>query len=341
MATHGSKPLALALQGGGSHGAFTWGVLERLLEDERLSLDGFCGTSAGAMNATVLAYGLQQGGRAGAIALLERFWRRVADSAANSPIRPTLLDHWFGAPGSLDHSPAYAWMEVVSTFVAPANFNPGGYNPLRDILLELVDFEHLKQCEATRLFVCATNVRRGRVRVFSLADISVEAVLASACLPLLFATVSIGGEDYWDGGYMGNPPIFPLIDGTTCKDILLVQINPINIDETPLTAAGIRDRMNELSFNASLMWEMRRIAMVERMLARGNDDDGRFRPVYLHHINPERDLGALPLSSKMNASWSFVDWLRTQGRRHAEDWLATSFDHVGERSTCDVRATFL
>ena len=336
------KKLAVALQGGGSHGAFTWGVLDRLLEEEDIELSGFCGTSAGAMNAALLAYGLQMGDRQMARELLAVFWDRVSRAAAFSPLRPSWYDRFFATKfGNMDYSVGYLAAEFLSLYTSPYQFNPSRYNPLRPILESLIDFDVLRNCQVTKLFICATNVRRGRARVFTIPEMSVDVLLASACLPTLFQAVTINGEDYWDGGYMGNPPIFPLIDGTDAQDVLLVQINPINIPSTPTDIQGIRDRINELSFNSSLMLEMRRFAFVDKLLNRGIDMEGKLRRIYFHNINPEDDLWELNASSKVNADRQFLDWLFQTGRRHAHQWLAENHEAIGQRATTDVRGMFL
>lgn len=335
------KHLAVALQGGGSHGAFTWGVLDRLLDEENLKLDGFVGTSAGAMNATLLAYGLHCSGKPRAKELLYQFWKKASDASKYSPIQPSIFDFWFGKHGNLDYSPGYKLTEMTALFLSPYQTNPTGYNPLREILLDLVDFDSLRTCEVTKLFVCATNVRRGRARVFKLPEISVDAVLASACLPQLFKAVTIDGEDYWDGGFMGNPPIFPLIEGTTCSDILIVQINPINIPETPKTADEIRDRVNELSFNSSLMLEMRKIEFIDRMMQEGFNPGNKFRKIFIHNINPEADIWDYNVSSKLNADWEFIRYLFEMGRKYASVWLEENYEKIGQTTTCNLRKTFL
>lgn len=333
------KTIDVALQGGGSHGAFTWGVLERLLEVEGLVIEGVCGTSAGAMNATMLAYGMQIGGKQGAIKMLETFWKKASQAQEKSLLKPSWLDRVFGR-GRLDFSPAYYWLDFYTMMVSPYQFNPLDINPLKDLLEELVDFEVLRRSSAMKLFVCATNVRTARAKVFHNEEISADAVMASACLPHLFKAVEIDDEAYWDGGFMGNPPIFPLIDDTETEDILLIQINPINVGKVPKTANQIRDRVNELSFNASLMHEMRRIAFVQRMLELGVND-GKLRDLHIHCINPEREMNNLGVSSKLNTDWDFIQRLRQLGRRQAEDWLGKHYEHIGERSTCDIRQTFL
>ncbi|KOY88197.1 alpha/beta hydrolase [bacterium 336/3] len=334
------RHLSVALQGGGSHGAFTWGVLDRLLEEEDLCLDGFCGTSAGAMNATVLAYGLMLGGKEKARELLRTFWEKISHSSRNSVLQPTWLDK-MTSKGNMDYSPGFLYFEFLAMFASPQQFNPTDINPLRDVLLEIVDFEKLKSCKQTKLFVCATNVRTGRAKVFDLKNISVDAVMASGCLPYIFKTVTIDGEDYWDGGYMGNPPMFPLIDDTSCNDILIVQINPINIEESPTEANSIKDRVNEISFNTPLMLEMRKIAFIDKLLDMGINPEGKFRKIYMHMINPERDIADFNVSSKLNATWEFIDHLFQLGREYADKWLNENYDDIGQRSTCDIKETFL
>ncbi len=333
------KYLALALQGGGAHGALTWGVLDRLLEEKDLQLEGFSGTSAGAMNAAVLAYGLHRGGKEDARELLHKFWELISVYGNYSLFQPGVYDKVYGK-GNMDYSWGFLSSEIASIFFSPYQFNPLDINPLRDIIEKVVDFDSLTKCSVTKLFVCATNVRKGRLKVFSLKDISADAVLASACLPYLYKAVTIDGEDYWDGGFMGNPPIFPLIDAG-CRDIMVVQINPINIDKTPRTSSEIRDRINELSFNSSLMLEMRRIAFVDRLLDLEINPNDQFRRIFLHHINPEEDVQHLNLSSKLNTRWDFIQGLFETGRKCADRWLDENFDQIGQNSTVNVRETFL
>jgi NTE family protein len=335
-----TKKISLALQGGGAHGAFTWGVLEKILEDPRIDIEALCGTSAGAMNAVIVAYGLQTGGRQGAIDLLEKFWKKVSSQQQFSLLQPSLIDKKI-SNGRLDYSPAYQMFDFYSMLFSPYQFNPMDYNPLRKTLSDFVNFEELRKNESIKLFVCATNVRTSRAKVFEMSEMSVDAVLASACLPFLFKAVEIDGESYWDGGYMGNPPIFPLIDGAESADILLIQINPIKIDKVPQTAEEIRDRVNTLSFNSSLMHEMRRVNFVQKMLSDGYNMHGVLRNLRIHNINPEIALGSLGVSSKMNAEWSFLQKLRKLGHAMAADWIRKNFDQIGVSSTCDVKEIFL
>ena len=238
------KTVSLALQGGGAHGAFTWGVLDCLLEDERLTIDGISGTSAGAMNGAMLVYGMALGGREGAREMMRTFWRRIAECTSYGIFQPMPLDRLLGHH-NLDHSPLYWPFDAVTRVLSPYQLNPTGVNPLGDVLSELVDFDRLRAAADIKLFACATNVRSGKIRVFQPHEISVDSLLASACLPTLFRAVQIEGEYYWDGGFMGNPAMFPLLNACQASDIILIEINPICVDETPTTARAIIDRMKE------------------------------------------------------------------------------------------------
>ncbi|MFO1358021.1 patatin-like phospholipase family protein [Plasticicumulans sp.] len=336
----GIHRINIALQGGGAHGAFTWGVLDRLLEDGRLLIDGISGTSAGAMNAAVLAYGLARGGPPAARAALDEFWRRTSAAAAFSPMQPSWFDRWIGN-GGMEWSPAYFVFDTLTRFFSPYQLNPMNTNPLRDVLNAVVDFDVLRRTQDVKLFLCATNVRRGRIRVFETHEIGPEAVLASACLPFLFQAVEIDGEHYWDGGYMGNPPIYPLIYGTDSRDVLIIRINPIEIVEVPRTAREIMDRVNTLSFNSSLMREMRAIGFVTRLIDEGALDPAQYKRLRIHSIDAEERMAQLGVSSKLNADWRWLCELRELGRQKAQQWLARHFGDVGVRSSTDVATMFL
>jgi NTE family protein len=335
-----TKRINLALQGGGSHGAFAWGVLDRLLEDERIEIDGVCGTSAGAMNAAVLAYGLTIGGKGGARAKLREFWTRIGEVARYSPLQPSWLDR-AASPGNMDRSPLWLAFDAMVRFMSPYQFNPANHHPLRDVLTEVVDFERLRRESAVRLFTCAANVKTGRIRVFECREMCIEAVLASACLPFMFQAVEVDGEHYWDGGYMGNPPIFPLIYNCESRDVVLVMINPIVIDEVPQTAQAIYDRINTLSFNSSLMREMRAINFVTKLVESGFDDGGRLKRMLIHCVDAEAEMRKLGVSSKLNAQWDFLMWLHQLGRSRAGEFLQTHFDKIGQESSTDIGTRFL
>jgi len=334
------KTINLALQGGGSHGAFAWGVLDRLLEDDRLAIEGVVGTSAGAMNAAVLAYGLSVGGKQGARDKLREFWTRIGEVAAYSPLQPSWLDK-ATSPGSMDHSPLWVMFDAMTRFLSPYQFNPLNQHPLRDVLMEVIDFERLRRESKVRLFTCAANVKSGRIRVFECHEMCIEAVLASACLPFMFQAVEVDGEHYWDGGYMGNPPIFPLIYNCAARDVVLVMINPIVIDEVPKTAQAIFDRINTLSFNSSLMREMRAINFVTKLVDSGFDDGGRLKRMYMHCIDAEEEMRKLGTSSKLNAQWDFLMYLHQLGRSRGSAFLEAHYDKIGRESSTDLLARFL
>lgn len=336
----GVKSISLALQGGGAHGAFTWGVLDRLLEDEAIAVDAITGTSAGAVNGAVLAYGLMLGGREKARELMDAFWRRTAVLAALSPLQPTPLDRMLGL-GRMDFSPGYRLLDLLSRSFSPYQFNAFDLNPLRNILNELVDFDALRTCREIKLFVSATDVKRGRIKIFDLPQMSLEAVLASSCLPFLHRAVEIGEDSYWDGGYMGNPAMSPLIYHAEARDVLLVQLNPINIEETPRSAQEIIDRLNTITFNAGLMREMRTIHFVTRLIEKGFDDDGRLRPMLMHVIHAEDVMRELGASSKLNADWAFLHHLFELGRARTDAWLAVHRDALGQHSTVDLVDMYL
>ncbi|MDI9342463.1 MAG: patatin-like phospholipase family protein [Sediminibacterium sp.] len=334
------KHVAIALQGGGAHGAFTWGVLDKLLEEEALVAEAMCGTSAGAVNAVAVAYGLHIGGPAKAKELLETLWRKIALSGSFL-FKPGFFDKLYGN-GDIYNSAGYMWFNAVSQVFSPYNFNPFNYNPLKDILNDLIDFKELQLYNKKKLFICATNVKTNRAKIFTNKEITADAVMASACLPFLFQAVEIDGEYYWDGGYMGNPPVFPMITNTRVKDILLVKINSININSVPTTARDIADRVNEISFNSSLINEMKLIHYRNELFRNGilQVDDKMNREIFIHTISGYDALSQLSYSSKMNTSWEFLLTLKNKGREVATRWLETDYQEVGIKSTFDVEAHF-
>jgi NTE family protein len=325
----------LALQGGGAHGAFSWGVLDRLLEETWLTIEAISGTSAGAMNAAVLADGHAAGGADGARAALEAFWRRVSQAALLSPFRRGPLDILLGR-WTLDSSPVYLALDLAARLFSPYDLNPGGANPLGDVLAESVDFGRLSRAPI-KLFITATNVRTGRGRVFRNAELSPDVLLASACLPTMFQAVEIDGEAYWDGGYAGNPTITPLVHECVSDDTILVQINPVERQGTPRTARDIINRVNEVSFNAPLLKELRMIAVLRQVADPGNCEGAQWARARMHRIASDAmtDLGA---SSKMNAEWEFLTLLRDEGRRAASAFLEAHGEDIGRRSSFDLDA---
>jgi NTE family protein len=334
-----TKPLTLALQGGGAHGAFTWGVLDRLLEDERLVFEGVSATSAGAMNATAMGYGLAIGGREGARQALAGFWKRISEAAAKGPLQPTWYDKMMGNH-SLDMSPAFVFFDLMTRLMSPYQFNPQNYNPLREVLLASIDFDQLKNCPM-KIYLSATNVRTGKIKVFENREIVPEAVLASGCLPFMFQAVELDGEAYWDGGYMGNPALFPLIYGCESADVLVVHINPMERTQIPKNASDILNRINEISFNSSLMREMRAISFVSKMIDQGIIKEGALKRMHVHGILDDDVMTGLGVASKLNADWDFLQRLHAAGRARASLWLDEHFDDIGVDSTVDIGATYL
>jgi len=323
----------LALQGGGSHGAFTWGVLDRLLEEPWLEIDGVSGTSAGAMNAAVMAYGYHIGGRAGARETLGAFWRRVSDAARFSPFQRGPLDVLLGR-WTLDSSPMYVAMDLMSRLVSPYTINPMGKNPLREILAESVDFTLLAK-SPIHLFITATNVRTGRGTVFKNDAVTPDVLLASACLPTLFQAIEIDGEAYWDGGYSGNPTLTPLVRECKSQDTILVPINPIERPGVPRSASDILNRLNEVSFNAVVLKELRMMALL-RKVADPGDGEGRLWKDMRMHVVRNTIMTELGASSKLNAEWSFFTYLRDEGRKAAQAFLDAHGADLGKRSTLDI-----
>lgn len=339
MSAKKQKPVNLALQGGGSHGAFTWGVLDYLFEDDRLHIEAMSGTSAGAMNAVIAAHGMQHGGSAGAREALREFWRSVSAAAQASPFRRSVRAQIMG-DWSLDDSPGLIAFNALSGVASPYDLNAFDINPLRDIVESHVDFEQLAKDGAPKLFLGATNVETGRVRVFNGEEVTLDAVMASACLPHVFKAVEIDGEFFWDGGYMGNPPLFPFAYGSSSADVVIVQINPIFRAGPPRSAADIANRVSEITFNSSLLHELRAIDFVGRMLDRGKLGEDEYRRMHIHMIHARKQIRPLEASSKMNAEWSFLEFLFDVGRKTAKSWLHRHFNEIGEKSTLDVHSAF-
>ena len=323
----------LALQGGGAHGAFTWGVLDRLLEEPSLRIEGISGTSAGAMNAAVLVAGLAAGGAEGARAQLGVFWKSVSRAALLSPLRRSPLDVLLGT-WTLDTSPVFLTLDLMARIFSPYDLNPQGANPLRDILADCIEFERLAAAPV-KLFVTATNVHTGRGRVFRNAELNPDVLLASACLPTLFQAIEIEGEPYWDGGYAGNPTITPLIRECVSNDTILVQVNPIERPGTPRSAREIINRVNEVSFNATLLKELRMIAVLRQVADPGNTEGARWAGMRIHRI-ASAAMTELGYSSKLNAEWDFLCMLRDEGRHCAESFLKQHRADLGTRSTLNL-----
>ncbi len=330
-----ARPVSLALQGGGAHGAFTWGVLDAILAEPSLRIEAISGASAGAMNAVALAEGFAEDGPEGARRQLRRFWERVSDGAAFSPIQRGLFSQLMGL-WDIEKSPGYLWWNWFSQVTSPYQSNPFDLNPLREMLESEINFERIRRCTSIRLFVSATNVHTGRVAVFDQTKLEAQHVLASACLPRVFQAVEIDGIPHWDGGYMGNPALFPLFHAGKSQDILLIQITRMIRQETPKTVRAIENRLNEITFNAPLLGELRAIEFVQRVLDQGAISPEKYRRLRMHRIDADAELSDLQASSKINAERRFIEELFRRGRKAGEDWLGRNGAKIGRESSFDL-----
>lgn len=336
--TSENKTLNLALQGGGSHGAYAWGVLDRLLDEEDITIEAISAASAGAMNAAVFVSGMATGGRDGARAALADFWNGVSDLAYS--MDTTAMDQ-FLAPWNLSLAPWHHMMDVWANMVSPYDSNPLNINPLRDVLARVVDIDAIRQCKHIKLFISATHVKSGQVRIFNHEEMSIDVLLASACLPQVFQAVEIDGEHYWDGGYMGNPAIHPLIYQCQSSDVALIQITPIYRDQLPKQPIEITNRVNEINFNSSLIAEMRAIDFVKRLIAKDALSSEQYKDILMHRIYAPEAFAELDASSKMNTNKNFFAMLHSLGRESCGTWLAAHKKDIGVRDSIDIRKTFL
>lgn len=338
------KTISLALQGGGALGAFTWGVLDCLLQDARIQVEGLSGTSSGAMNAVAMAHGLITGGRDGARAALTQFWTDIASEAPGALPQGHFLTEWHENVGVGAFPPLRAYLDLAKV-LSPYQLNPLGLNPVRDILERLIDFERLQAATDIRLFISATNIHTGKVRIFTNAEITVESLLASACLPSLHHAIEIDGESYWDGGYSGNPPVFPLIFNCRRPDILVIMVQPLRRDGRPHTVEAIRHRQAEIGFNTAFLREMRAIAMCKEQIEQGGWFpkgvlERRLSQLKIHLIEAEEVLNKLATGSHFNISPAFLGSLRDTGLSYGQAWLSEHYDAIGERTTTDLAALF-
>ncbi len=328
------KPINLALQGGGAHGAFTWGALDALLADGRLQIDGLSGASAGAMNAVVVADGLREGGPDGARKQLLQFWRAVSLDGQLDKAQRKLFDVYMGAFDPLKFS-ASLW-QSASSFMSPYDFNPLDINPLRSTLTKLVDFDALRTSAGPQLYISATDVTTGKIKVFERNELRAEMVMASACLPTLFKAVDVDGVPYWDGGYSGNPPLFPFFYGTDCLDIILIQLDPIVRPGTPDTATEISQRMNEITFNAPLLGEFRAMSFVAKLIDMGRLQGMPYKKIRMHLIEGGKELAAYTADTKMQADFSLFQKLFDLGHAAGKKFIEANYEAIGNHATLDM-----
>lgn len=335
-----NKKISLGLQGGGTYGAFTWGVLDRLLQEERLDITALSGASAGAINAAVVADGWAHGGgREGARAALDRFWRALGLTAAFSPMQRTPMDHLAGG-FTLSNSPFYQMMEMAGALAGPVRESPLTANPLRNFLAVNIDFERVRTCEELAVFVNATNVNTGAGKVWERSELGAQKLMASSCLPTVFASVEVDGELYWDGSFTANPPLSPLVESNNAQDLLVVQINPLARSETPRSMADISNRSNEVAFNVSFVREVNALLHNRAVPNEEGGEAVTFAPVRLHLISALDMLRELSISSKFNAEPAFLRLLHDRGAAAADAWLAQHLDEIGLRTTMDPAPVF-
>lgn len=326
-----AKYINLALQGGGSHGAFTWGVLDRLLEEKNLKIEGISGTSAGAINGALIATGIITAGRQEAQKNLDRFWHSIANIAPQAIIFPFLS--W--TPNTF--FPFGFWFDYLSQLFSPYDINPFNYNPIQSILRECINFECLRKTDKIKIYVSATNVETNRIKVFENKDICLESLLASICLPNISQAVEWNEKFFWDGGFMGNPILEPLIYNCTSKDLMIVHVNPIERKGIPKKSSDISNRMNEVTFNASLMREIRNIVNIQK-LSEGKwcDQENPYATLRLHTISDEKFMTTLGPNSKFNIRLDFLNSLKEKGRDAASKWLKKNYKYIGVKMSMDL-----
>lgn len=340
------KKINLALQGGGAHGAYAWGVIDQIIEDGRLEIEGICATSAGTMNAVAYAYGKHTGGLKNAQKTLHDFWWNVHQEGQKyGPVQRNIFEKFLlGENWNMDYSPGFMAFDAITRMISPYQFNPFDFNPLKDVLEKTIDFKELKNCQCTKLFISATHIKTGKVRVFNAQEVSLDVVMASACLPFLFKAVEIDKNYYWDGGYVGNPALFPFFYDTKTQDLMIVHINPLIREELPTTAPDIMNRINEISFNSSLYSELRSIAFVKKLLANNMlkpEYQKNFKNVLVHSIRADEVMKDLSVASKFSSDWEFLTHLRDAGRQETKKWLSQNYSQIGKQDTVDIHNEFL
>lgn len=336
----GKKVVTLAMQGGGAHGAFTWGVVDKLLEDGRFIIEGMAGTSAGGMNAVATALGLIDGGNDGARKMLYTFWKKMSESGATSPICCGPIDMMLGKY-TMYNSPGFLLFDFMSKILSPYQTNPMNLNSLRDLVEELFDFEKIQKSKDYKVFLAATHVYTGKVKIFPNEEITSNALQATACLPTMFKAVMVNNEYYWDGGFIANPPIYPLIYNCETPDVIVIKLNPTHRNRLPIASTEISDRLNEITNNESIVREMRSIHFISKLIEKGDLDKNKYKHLHLHLIENEESFQDLGWSSKLNTEWAFLEHLFEEGRKTCSKWIEKNFDKVGKETSFDMVEEFV
>lgn len=336
------KRLSIAMQGGGAHGAYTWGVLDRLLEEKDIVVEGVSGTSAGGMNAVATAQGIKEGGNEGARELLDKYWTVMSDKGKSSIFKPGVKDIMMNK-FTMQNSPGFLMFDFMSKILSPYQMNPSNVDPLKDVIEELFDMEALNDYKDVKIFLAATHVYTGKLKVFSNVtnDLCVEALQATACLPTIHAAVMVKGEYYWDGGFIGNPVIYPLIYDCETSDVMLIKLNPTHRNRLPITASEIGDRLNEITNNTSIMREMRSMHFITKLIDDGIVAPGSMKRMHVHLIEDEKSFMDLGWSSKLNTDMDFLMYLKNAGRKTTDKWLEKNYDNIGKKTTANVAEEFV
>ena len=336
----GKKRIAIAMQGGGAHGSYTWGVLDRLLQEKDLIIEGVSGTSAGGMNAVATAQGILEGGNEGGRVLLDKYWRVMAEKGRSSIFKPGIKDILAGKY-TMHNSPGFLMFDFMTKVLSPYQMNPEGKDPLKDVIGQLFDFEMLNKNDQIKVFLAATHVYTGKLTIFDNKDLCTDALLATACLPTIHNAVMVKGEYYWDGGFIGNPAIFPLVYECKTPDIMIIKLNPTYRPKLPTTASEIGDRLNEITNNTSIVREMRSIHFITRLIDEGIIDKNKMKRLYIHLIEDEKAFQDLGWSSKLNTDIGFLTHLFDAGRVSADKWLEKNWDSIGVKTTADIDREFI
>ncbi|MDR1267030.1 MAG: patatin-like phospholipase family protein [Holosporales bacterium] len=336
----GKKAISIAMQGGGAHGAFTWGVLDRLFEDGRFIIEGVTGASAGAMNAAGTVQGLLEGGNEGARRVLRSYWDALIESGKTSALKPGPIDQYLNK-FTMQNTPMFIMFDLMLKFLSPYQFNPTGSNPLKDLILKVFDFEKIKNNKEYKIFMSATHVYTGKIKVFNTEEFCPEALLATACLPTMYSAVMVNGEYYWDGGFVGNPVIYPLIYECETPDIMVIKLNPTHRNRLPLTSGEIGDRLNEITNNTSILREMRSMHFITKLIDDGLVDPTKIKKLHVHLIQDEAAFQDLGWSSKLNTDKKFIDYLFEAGYKAGDKWIKENFDKVGVETTAPMEDLFM
>ncbi|ARN84487.1 patatin-like phospholipase family protein [Candidatus Nucleicultrix amoebiphila] len=334
------KKVSFALQGGGSHGAFTWGVLDAIFEDGRIDVEGVVGTSAGGMNATATAYGFIKDGPNGARQSLKALWGEIGEQGRKSPLKPNPMDKLV-QNYDISGTPMFKMMQFVSGALSPYQLNPHGGHPLDPVVSKLFDFKVLQGSKDVKLFLCATHVATGKVKVFTGKELTKDAVLASACVPTLFKAIEINGEFYWDGGFIANPAVYPLIYNCESTDIVIIQIRRVHDPMVPTTVHAINNRLGEITQNSCLTREMRAISFVTKLIDDGLVKPGALKRLHIHMIRDDAFFGGIDRASGFCADPDFLEYLYKAGRRCGKKWLEDNFDAIGKKTSANIESDFM